>query len=75
MAKALSERYGSSAEVRYIDTDLKAYGTYPRVDILAQQGHAFPLVFINQEFMMAGSVDAAKIQSQIEATLLNLNNN
>ena len=54
-------------EVKYIDTDLKAYGTYPQVDYLTQQGHAFPLVFINQEFLMAGGIDAAEIQSQLEA--------
>ena len=64
--KILNAKYGNRLEVKYIDTDLKAYGTYPQVDELAQQGSAFPLVFINQEFFMAGGIDAAKIQSRLE---------
>ncbi len=67
MVKILSAKYGNKVEVKYFDTDLKAYGTYPQVDYLTQQGHVFPLVFINQEFLMDGGIDAAKIQSRLEA--------
>ncbi len=67
MIKILSAKYGNKVEVQYIDTDLKAYGTYPRVDYLTQHGHAFPLVFINQELFMAGGIDAVKIQNRLEA--------
>lgn len=72
MFNILSAEYGSRVEVKYIDTDLRAYGSYPQVDNLTQQGHVFPLVFINQEFLMDGGIDAAKIQSSLRQ-LFNLN--
>ncbi len=69
LAKSLTAKYGNRVEVKYVDTDLKAYGTYPQVDHLTQQGHFFPLVFLNQEFLMAGGIDAAKIQSRLETAI------
>lgn len=62
----LNAEYGDGVEVKYIDTDLKAYGSYPQVDNLRQQGHVLPLVFINQEFFMAGGIDAAQIRGRLK---------
>jgi hypothetical protein len=66
MEKTLKERYGEKIEVNYVDTERTGFKDYPLIARVIQMGYPFPVIAIDGQPKLAGTIDADQIHEILE---------